>query len=88
MKKIPAAIPGYGLIILSWIFWGLILLVPFMELGIKRSSLLISILFAWTNIFWVGIMWVGKEMMQKYNARILFKRWFYSKPVKGKNDKP
>ncbi len=88
MKKIPSAIPGFGLIVLSWIFWGLIIVIPFLKLGIKRSSLLVSILFAGTNIFWVGVMWVGKEMLQKYNVRKVFKRGLSSKSAKGKNDKP
>jgi hypothetical protein len=56
---------GIGLILLSYIFWGLIFLIPFLKLGLKTSSIAITILFIGSNIFWLGIFLAGKELMLK-----------------------
>jgi len=56
---------GFALIVLSWIFWGLILAVPFLNLGLRRSSIAVTILLIGSNIFWFGAFLAGKEMLPK-----------------------
>jgi len=73
MKK--RRILGFSLIILSWIFWGLILVVPFLKLGIRTTATAITILFIASNIFWVGAILLGKELAQKYQVWPKIKRW-------------
>ncbi|MCX6245934.1 MAG: hypothetical protein NTU98_14665 [Bacteroidetes bacterium] len=76
MKKNKTRILGYSLIILTWIFWGMIFTIPFLHLGLKTSAILITILLVATNIFYVGAFLVGKELMQKYNIWSKIKSWF------------
>jgi hypothetical protein len=68
MKKNKIRILGFSLIILTWIFWGLIILIPFLKLGLKTSAIAITILLIGTNVFYIGAFLVGKELMQKYNV--------------------
>ena len=84
MKKNKIRILGFSLIILTWIFWGLIILIPFLKLGLKTSAILISILLIGTNIFYIGVFLVGKELMQKYNVWPKIKSWF-RKSIKKKS---
>lgn len=56
---------GLSLIVLSWIFWGMILVVPFLELGFRSSSIIITILLIGSNIFWFGAILAGKELLPK-----------------------
>lgn len=67
LKKLnKIQILGIGLILLSYIFWGLIILIPFLKLGLKTSSIAISILFIASNVFWVGAFLAGKEILLKF----------------------
>jgi len=57
---------GIILILLSWVFWGLIIVVPFLNLGLRTTSIAISILFIGSNIFWPGIILAGKELLPEF----------------------
>jgi hypothetical protein len=57
---------GIIFIVLSWIFWGLILVVPFLKLGLRSTSIAITILFIGSNIFWPGVLLAGKELLPKF----------------------
>jgi len=78
MKHKYVRILGISLIILSWIIWGVIFILPFFKLTLKQYAIAYPILLVATNIFWVGAALVGKELVQKYNlilkAKKLFKR--------------
>jgi hypothetical protein len=84
MKKNKLRILGFGMIFLAWIFWGLIILIPFLKLGVKTSAAVIAILLIGTNVFWVGAALVGKELVQKYNIWPRIRSWFRKK-WPGKN---
>lgn len=71
---------GLGLVLLSYVLWGLIIVIPFLKLGLKTTSLVVTILFAGTNIFWVGVYLAGKELLVK------FKIWQKIKKI-GSNSK-
>ena len=75
MKKKHTRIIGIALILLSWIFWGLVFAVPFFRLGVKHSAIAISILLAATNIFWVGTFLAGKEMIRTSRIWQKIKKW-------------
>ena len=81
-KRKYIQIIGISLILLSWVFWGMILIIPFLKLGVKRSAIAITVLLIGTNAFWAGAILVGKEFMQKYQVWPKIKRWF------GKKDTP
>ncbi len=70
---------GISLIILSWIFWAMIIAVPFLKLGIGTTAVAITILYIASNVFWVGIVLVGNEYLQKY------KLWPKLKSLFGKD---
>jgi hypothetical protein len=66
---------GFVLIVLSWVFWALILVVPFLELGVRTTSVAITILLIGTNIFWFGALLAGKESMPKIKLWVKKKIW-------------
>jgi hypothetical protein len=70
---------GFGLIFLTWIFWGMIFVIPFLKLGVKLSAILITILLIGTNAFYVGLFLLGKEYAEKFKIRARLKKWFRSK---------
>jgi predicted membrane protein len=70
---------GFGLIFITWLFWGIIFLIPFLKLGVKLSAILITILLIATNIFWVGVFLLGKEYAEKFKIRTRLKLWFARK---------
>jgi predicted membrane channel-forming protein YqfA (hemolysin III family) len=84
MKKKQIRILGFSLIILTWIFWGMIILIPFLKLGLKTSAIAITILLIGTNVFYIGAFLVGKELMQKYNVWPKIKSRFH-KSIKKKS---
>jgi hypothetical protein len=67
---------GIGLILLSYIFWALIFLIPFLKLGLKTASIAITILFIATNIFWLGAFLAGKELLVKFKVWQKIKKRF------------
>jgi len=74
MKK--TQVIGLALILFSYIFWGLIVVTPFLKLDAKTSTLLIAIFFIGSNVFWVGVFLAGKEVLLKNNFIHKLKRWF------------
>jgi hypothetical protein len=64
------------MILLTWVFWGIIFVIPFLKLGIRNSAMLITGLLIATNLFWVGIFLVGKEYARKFQIMAKLKKWF------------
>ena len=67
---------GLSLIILSWVIWGFLIMVPFLKIGVKTKAAAIVTLLIATNIFWVGVAMLGKELAQKYQVWPKIKSWF------------
>ncbi len=80
MKK--GQLLGFGLIILSWIFWGMVFIVPFLKLGIKTTSFAVTSLLIATNIFWLGVFFSGKEVLAKFHTMQKIKNLFSGKKPK------
>ncbi|MEI7489855.1 MAG: transporter suffix domain-containing protein [Bacteroidota bacterium] len=76
MKRKFFRILGVSLIILTWIIWGVIFILPFLKLTLKQYAIIYPVLLASTSIFWVGAALVGKELVQKYNLLPKIKKWF------------
>jgi hypothetical protein len=68
---------GLSLILLTWVFWGIIFVIPFLKLGVRLSAILITALLIGTNAFWIGIFLVGKEYAKKFQVRAKLKKWFH-----------
>jgi len=77
---------GVSLIILTWIIWGVIFILPFLKLTIKQYAIAYPILLAATSIFWVGAALVGKELIQKYNLLSKLKKWLKRPGRPGKTN--
>jgi hypothetical protein len=77
MKK--GQLIGFALIILSWIFWGLVFIIPFLKLGIKTTALAVTSLLIATNIFWLGVFLSGKEVLAKFQIMQKIKTLFSGK---------
>jgi hypothetical protein len=67
---------GLGIIILSWIFWGFIIIIPFLKLDLQTKTIAITILLIASNIFWLGAILVGNEFLQKYQIWHRLMNWF------------
>ena len=80
MKSKVQRIIGIGLILLTWLFWGIIFIIPFLKLGVKLSAILITVLLIATNAFWLGVFLVGKEYAKKFQIRDKLKKWFHRNP--------
>ncbi|MEI8114350.1 MAG: transporter suffix domain-containing protein [Bacteroidia bacterium] len=80
MKK--GQLIGFALIILSWIFWGLVFIVPFLKLGIKTTTLVVTVLLIATNIFWLGVFLSGKEVLAKFQIMQKIKIFLSGKNLK------
>jgi 4-amino-4-deoxy-L-arabinose transferase-like glycosyltransferase len=62
---------GYILLILSFLFYGLILIVPFLSITLTVKSVITTVLIIIGEIcFWVGGIILGKELINKY------RKWF------------
>jgi hypothetical protein len=77
MKSNMQRILGISMILLTWVFWGIIIVIPFLKLGVKTSAILISGLLVATNLFWVGIFLVGKEYAQRFQIMKKLKKLFH-----------
>ena len=66
MKNKTTRILGIMLILLSWFFWGIIIILPLFKLTLKQYAIVYPVLLIATNIFWVGATLVGKELLLKY----------------------
>ena len=67
---------GISLILLTWVFWGMIFVIQFLKLGVRLSAILIAALLIGTNAFWIGIFLVGKEYAKKIHVLAKLKKWF------------
>jgi hypothetical protein len=67
---------GISLIILTWIFWGMIFVIPFLDLGLKVSAIATTILLIATNIFYIGVFLIGKELAARFNIFKKVKDWW------------
>jgi predicted membrane protein len=76
MKSKVQRILGISLIVLTWIFWGMIFIIPFLKLGVRLSAILIAALLIGTNAFWIGLFLVGKEYAKKFQVKAKLKKWF------------
>ncbi len=70
---------GIAFILLSWVFWGLIMVVPLLNLGLRKTSIAIAILFIGSNIFWPGVILAGKELVPKLKFLTKLKNKFTKK---------
>ena len=74
---------GIGLILLSGVFFGLMLVFPFMNLENKvKIALSTASLIAMEVSFWIGGLLVGKELFTKYKSYLNPKNWFNKKKTK------
>ncbi|RFU62083.1 transporter suffix domain-containing protein [Peribacillus glennii] len=66
-----------GLVILSTIFYCLILVIPFLPFAVK-TKVIISSAFAVIGeiTFWIGGFILGKEMVRKYRKKLNPANWF------------
>ncbi|MFC2151018.1 transporter suffix domain-containing protein [Bacteroidota bacterium] len=87
MKKMNWKIKlGIGLILLSGVFFGLMLIFPFMNFEGKTKIFLSSAaLVAMEVSFWTGGLLVGKELFTKYKSYLNPKSWFKKKLEKADN---
>jgi hypothetical protein len=79
MNSKAQRILGISLIVLTWVFWGMIFVIPFLKLGMRISAVLIAALLIGTNAFWIGIFLVGKEYAKKFQVVKKLKKWFRHK---------
>jgi len=76
MNSKAQRILGISLILLTWVFWGMIFVIPFLKLGVRLSAILIAALLIGTNAFWIGVFLVGKEYAKKFQVWTKLKKWF------------
>ncbi len=71
---------GIFLMIFSGVFFGLIFLIPFMELETKQKVFWSSASFiAMEVVFWSGGLLVGKELFIRYKTKLNPINWFKKK---------
>ncbi|WP_240903807.1 transporter suffix domain-containing protein [Chengkuizengella sediminis] len=79
MKKL-----GFILIIFSFIFYGLILIVPFLNVSTGFKTAVTGILIIVGEIsFWVGGLILGREVVKKYRNFFNIKKWFKKNENEG-----
>ena len=76
MKLKLSRILGVGLILFSWVLWGIIFILPFFRLTLTQYAIVYPALLVSTNIFWIGVVLAGKELLQRYNFPQMLKKWF------------
>jgi hypothetical protein len=75
LKKI-----GILLIVLSFVFYGLILLIPLLSVSLKIKTILTTSLVVIGEIsFWSGGLILGNEVVSKYRGLFNPKNWFKRK---------
>lgn len=83
MKKL-----GFVLIILSFVLYGLILVVPFLEVTVALKASITTLLIIFGEVsFWVGGFILGKEFVSKYRKLFNVKNWYKGKK-QSEQDKP
>jgi len=76
IKPIYIRTLGISLIILTWLIWGVIFLLPFLKLTVREYAIAYPVLLIATNLFWVGTFLVGKEIARKFNIFRKIRNWF------------
>jgi hypothetical protein len=72
LKKI-----GILLIILSFVFYGFILLIPMLSVTLKMKTIITTTLIILGEIsFWSGGLILGKEIVNKYRGYFNPRNWF------------
>jgi hypothetical protein len=72
LKKI-----GILLFVLSFVLYGLILLIPLLSVSLKAKTIITTSLIVSGEItFWSGGLILGKEVMRKYRRLFNPKNWF------------
>lgn len=75
LKKI-----GILLVLLSFVFYGLILLIPTLSVSLKIKTIWTTALVVAGEIsFWSGELILGKEVVHKYRSLFNPKNWFKRK---------
>ena len=71
---------GIFLMVFSGVFFGLTILIPFLELETKQKIFWSSASFiAMEVVFWAGGLIVGKELFTKYKSQLNPVNWFKKK---------
>jgi hypothetical protein len=66
--------------VLSFVFYGLILLIPLLSVSLKTKTILTTSLVVIGEIsFWSGGLILGKEVVSKYRGLFNPKNWFKRK---------
>jgi len=67
---------GWLLIMISFVCWGVIVILPFfpLSLSFKTASITFAVILA-EVLFWIGAVFVGKEVVAKYKAQLHPKNW-------------
>lgn len=78
---------GISLILLSGVFFGLMLTFPFINIE-KNLKIVLSTtsLIAMEVSFWIGGILVGKELFTKYKSYLNPKSWFVKNPEQTDTD--
>jgi len=73
---------GVGLLIFACMLWASIIFVPFLSLpGVKKASIIGTLLIAGEVAFWVGAILTGKKFVERYKKHFNPKNW---KSIKNK----
>jgi len=79
---------GVALIIVSFVKWGLLLLIPFLPYSGRVKVGIMSVVLVLAEItFWAGVLLVGEETYKKYKDYINPKRWFNKRRTKKTPEK-
>jgi hypothetical protein len=62
---------GLGLVLLSCLLWGAVLVVPFLAATVAQKAAITASLFVISEVaFWLGILLAGKELAQRYRRKL------------------
>ncbi|HBV99401.1 MAG: hypothetical protein JL50_13290 [Peptococcaceae bacterium BICA1-7] len=66
---------GLILIVISWIIYSLILIIPFLPLYLSMKLFLGAVLYLSSHaVFWLGVLILGREVLNKYKDFNLLRR--------------
>jgi hypothetical protein len=75
---------GIFLIIISFVLYGIILLVPFLSLSIEAKGLIVTGLIASGEVtFWIGLIFAGKQAFQSMKNKTIY---YYNNFFKSKRE--
>jgi hypothetical protein len=74
---------GYAVLILSCLIWGVIFIIPFLDLGGgKKAGIITGLIIAGEITFYLGIALLGKTIYEKLKSRLKF----WKKPESVENE--